>query len=327
MKDLNCGLKKDRIVIIFPDSQIAKSFQISKTKCSYYIMYDLAPYKEELIQKVKASPNYSILLDESLNYCLQDEQLDVQIRFWDKETILVQTRYFDSQFFKRPNADNLFSEMLSSTSSLSEKNMLVLSMDGPNTNWSVFEMLNAHREKNELPQILEIGSCGLHVIHGAFQTGVKATGWELDRVLKAMWKLFNDSPARRDLYINLNRSDSFPLMFCQARWVEDESVASRAIDVWKFVVSVINHYESLLKSKRSKNNKSYDLLAKHMTDDLMLVKFQFFKDIVSVLSFYLTKFQTDAPTMPFLPGLLERNLRQLMKMFLLAAAVDEATLP
>ena len=105
------------------------------------------------------------------------------------------------------------------------------------------------------------------------QTGVKATGWELDRVLKAMWKLFNDSLARRELYINLNRSDNFLLMLCQTRWVEDESVASRAINIWTFVVSAINHYESLSKSKRPKNNKSYDLLVKHMTDDLMLVKF------------------------------------------------------
>ena len=73
-----------------------------------------------------------------------------------------------------------------------------------------------------------------------------------------MWNLFNDSPARCDLYINLSRSDNFPLMFCQTRLVEDETVTSRAIDVWKFVVSVINYFESLSKSKRPKNNKSYD---------------------------------------------------------------------
>ena len=61
-----------------------------------------------------------------------------------------------------------------------------------------------------------------------------------------------------------------------------------------------------------------------MTDDLMLVKFQFFKDIVSTL-FNSIKFQIDASTMPFLAGLLERFLCQVMKMFLGAGAVDEAT--
>ena len=145
--------------------------------------------------------------------------------------------------------------------------MLVLSMDGPNTYWSVFEKLNAHKEKNELPQILEIGSCGLHAINGAFQTGVKETWWELDWVLEAIWKLFKNSLARRDLYITLNRKD-------KRDGLKDESIASRAINVWKFVVvSIINHYESLRKPKRRKNNKSYDLLVKHMTDDLMMVKF------------------------------------------------------
>ena len=40
-----------------------------------------------------------------------------------------------------------------------------------------------------VPQIMEVGSCGLHVVHGAFKAGVKATGWELEKILKAMWKL------------------------------------------------------------------------------------------------------------------------------------------
>ena len=67
-------------------------------------MYGLAPsYKEELIQKVKTFPNYSILFYESLKHCLQDEQLDLQFHFWEKETIQVQTSYFDSRFFKQPN--------------------------------------------------------------------------------------------------------------------------------------------------------------------------------------------------------------------------------
>ena len=45
--------------------------------------------------------------------------------------------------------------------SLPKKKMLAPSTDGPNTNRSVLEKLNAHRDKNELSQILESGSCGL----------------------------------------------------------------------------------------------------------------------------------------------------------------------
>ena len=135
-------------------------------------------------------PAHSILFDESLNHNPHDEQLDVQFRSWDKETIQVQTRYLDSRFFQPTNADNIVAELPNSTASLPEKKMLVFSIDGPNTNWIVLEKLKAHRDKNELLQILEIRSCGLHIVHGVFRTGVKATGWELDIILKAMWKLF-----------------------------------------------------------------------------------------------------------------------------------------
>ena len=90
---------------------------------------------------------------------------------------------------------------------------------------------------------------------------------------------------------------------------------------------MINHFQSLSQSKRPKNNKSYDLLVKYADDSLILVKFQFFKDIASILSSYLVKFQTDAPIMPFVSGVLEGTLRQLMKMFLHKTVVDEATTP
>ena len=58
---------------MFPDSLIAKSFKLSKTKCTYYVVYGLAPHlKELLVQNIKLTPYYSILFDESLNHHLQD---------------------------------------------------------------------------------------------------------------------------------------------------------------------------------------------------------------------------------------------------------------
>ena len=39
--------------------------------------------------------------------------MDVQVRFWNDATGEVQTRYLDSRFFNRPNADNITGEILS----------------------------------------------------------------------------------------------------------------------------------------------------------------------------------------------------------------------
>ena len=104
--------------------------------------------------------------------------------------------------------------------------------------------------------MFEVGSCGLHVSHRTFQSGVKTTGWEIEKNFKGMWRLFHDSPARRDTYITINRSDQFPLMFCQTRWVEDVPVATRALEIWSFVVAVVEHFQALPSSRRPLNNKS-----------------------------------------------------------------------
>ena len=150
---------------MFPDSPIVKSFQISKTKCVYYVVYGLAPYfKDLLFQNIKSLSLYSMLFDESLNYHLQEEQMDVQIRFWDDQSGEVETRYLDSRFFKRPNAENILEELLKSIANLPEEKMSMLSMDGPNTNWTVLEKLTDHCDKNEFPKLFDVGLCGLHSI-------------------------------------------------------------------------------------------------------------------------------------------------------------------
>ena len=77
---------------MFSDSQIAKLFRLSRTKCSYYLVFGLAPYfKETLIESIKSSPSYSVSFDESPNHHVQEEQMDVQVRYWDTETVQVIT--------------------------------------------------------------------------------------------------------------------------------------------------------------------------------------------------------------------------------------------
>ena len=62
----------------------------------------------------------------------------------------------------------------------------MLSIDGLNTNWSVHEKLKNIQSHEEVPQLFEVGSCGLHVVHGAFQYEVKTTGWEIEKKFKDM---------------------------------------------------------------------------------------------------------------------------------------------
>ena len=253
--------------------------------------------------------------------------MDIQIRFWDTQNHCVKTRYYDSRFLYRPNADNLYQCINTGTSQLPKQQMIQLSMDGPNTNWKVFEKFNTAREANDDPCLADIGSCSLHIVSGSLNAGVTETSWEIDKIMKSMWKLLSDSPARRDEYLKLSVSGKFPLKFCATRWVENEDTAERAMLVWPDIILLINHFLSLSKSKQPKNNKSYDRLVKVFKDKLVPLKLMFFKEIAAILNGFLRPFQTDNPMVPFLSDAYEELIRKLMKMFLLGSTVDGAKTP
>ena len=200
-------------------------------------------------------------------------------------------------------------------------------MDGPNTNWKLFEQFNTAREVNHDPCLADIGSCSLHIVSGSLNAGVTETSWEIDKLIKSMWKFLSDSAARRDEYLKLSISGKFPLKFCATCWVENEDTAEATMLVWPDIILLLNHFLSFSKSKQPKNNKSYDRLVKVFKDKLVPLKLMFFKEIAAILNCFLRPFQTDNPMMPFLSDAYEELIRKLMKMFLLGSTVDGAKNP
>ena len=126
---------------------------------------------------------------------------------------VVETCYFDSKFLKRPNAENFNAELNAALHELPTKNMLQQSMDGPNTNWKVLDLLNKQQSNMKVPPLLDIASCGLHVIHGAFRTGVESTSSDLKKILKGMWQIFHDSPEETFTYEKIIVCEEFPLTY------------------------------------------------------------------------------------------------------------------
>ena len=177
--------------------------------------------------------------------------------------------------------------------------MLHLSMDGPSVSRKVFRLLCEGRESNGYPSLVHIGSCGLHIIHGSFQMGAKEGGWDIEVLLKALWNIFRDSPARRADYERVADSVVFPLKFCSHRWVEDEQVAERALQLRPNVLKMLQVWQSLAPSKRL-SCKSYGTLIDTHRDHLISIKLRFFKSVAAKLKAFLMEFQTDFPMLPFL---------------------------
>lgn len=118
---------------MFPDSTIAMSFACGERKASYFCTFGLAPYfAGELLKKVQTAPHYVLLFDETLNKELQEKQLDVHLRFWDKKQVT--TKFYNSMYMGHATAADLFKLLSPLVTKLGHRKLLQLSMDGPNVN-------------------------------------------------------------------------------------------------------------------------------------------------------------------------------------------------
>ena len=139
-----------------------------------------------------------------------------------------------------------------------------------------------------------------------------------------MCKVFDESPARRDFYLKEGSSNKFPIKFCETRWIEDKEVAERALEVWESVAATVRYWESLCKSKKPKNNNSFDTLVIHYQDLFMTAKLHFFAFIASILKSFLVLFQTDNPMLSFMYDELSKISKRLIVSMYKKEKNDEA---
>lgn len=259
-------------------------------------MYGIAPYfKTELVDRVNRCDFYVAGFDESLNKVTKKQQMDLNIRYWDEESNSVVTCYFTSRFLTRSRAMDLLEAFQQGLQMLDLGKMIQVSMDGPNVNWAFLRDL-----KQELKgdvKLLDLGSCGIHIMHGAFKDGIQATEWPIVAFLRALYNLFKEVPARRSLYVQYSGSELFSMKFCGHRWLENSGVAKRAIDI----IGIIRKFvDGVKKDKVEPKCKSYNDVVKFLKDPLVCAKLTFFRSVALELEPLLRELQTDNPMAPFL---------------------------
>ena len=208
-------------------------------------------------------------------------------------------------------------------SGLPIRNMVQISMDGPNVNWKFFNNMKAKLADEFDTTLINIGSCGLHIIHNSFKTGALATEWSLSSLLSSMYYLFKDSPARREDYMTVTGSSLMPLKFVSHRWLENEPVCERALKVW-------NNFQTYVQTVKEKKvphpgNKSFATVKEAVDDQLIKVKLHFFKCIAGHLQPFLVNYQTDKPMVCFLASDLASIIKGLMKRFIKDDVLSEVS--
>ena len=152
-------------------------------------------------------------------------------------------------------------------------------MDGPNVNWKFYHNLFQEHKGEELPDLLNTGSCSLHVVHGSFEKGAKESGWNLGNTLRFLWQILHDTLARREDFIQITGSDLFPFWFCQHGWVEDIKVAEQALRIWPNV----NKYVKTVKSERRAPASAFVSVAFAFNGILIEAKLQLFVAVAKLL--------------------------------------------
>ena len=255
---------------MFPDSAIANSMNIGRTKIGYTVNCGLAPYyKDKLMKSLKGegpvSPKYVACFDESFNSVTNNKQFDVYVIYFDEVTKRVTRKYLTSQFVGHGDAKNPLKHFEEVLGKVDMKNLIQISKDGPNVNWKMLQLVNENRKMDpDCPELLLLGSCGLHVLHGGYQTAQESTDWRLKNLLKPAFSIFNKSPARRADYLIVNelheehtgKSSSylFPMKYCGHRWLENGKAIKRIMDIKPKVVKYLND----LKEKKKFPKKEKD---------------------------------------------------------------------
>lgn len=319
----SCDLLNKIFKRAFKNDPAAQNFQLKKDKARYFIIYGIFPFfQKNVISNIRNSLFFSLSFDESYNRDKKMCQMDVNIRFWNNIKNIAETSYLTSKFLLRPNAENLKKDIFASLEPLEKSKFIHLSMDGPTVNWNVLQLVDDELDSMGHSKTLNIGSCSLHILHGALGTAISSTDWNFAKLLKAMFKIFDESPARSDVYLKEGSSEKFPIKFCETRWIEDEKVADRALEVWPSVVKTVKYWQGLCKSKRP-NNKSYERLVENYLDLLVPAKLQFFSFLASIMSPYLIMYQTDAPMVPFMFDELSTIVYRLLRLVYKQGKINE----
>ena len=90
--------------------------------------------------------------------------MDMIVRFWDSKSNKVTERCFNSEFKGHATAADMLTHLKNGMALLNPSSLVQISMDDPNINWKLYHNLFQEHKGEELPDLLNIGSCSLHVL-------------------------------------------------------------------------------------------------------------------------------------------------------------------
>ena len=142
-------------------------------------------------------------------------------------------------FLDHANADIILQKILSfiSENNLKLEHLLQSSMDGPQVNLSFKKKLNSHLVTLNIENLVDIGTCSLHVVHNALRKGIHGLNTDIESFVVAIFQWFHMSAARREDYHKIQETlllndvnDHLFLRHVENRWLTFGPVCSRILE-------------------------------------------------------------------------------------------------
>jgi hypothetical protein len=141
----------------------------------------------------------------------------------------------------------------------------------------------------------------------------------VNKLLRAMYRLFKETPARRALFVSTTGKSVSPSKFCEIRWTQNVTVGNRALEVYDDVIKFVET------AKLPNELTSVDIIKEAASDPLMKAKVACFVSIAQQLEGFLTTFQSNESLAPFLYDDLLEMLKGLLRRFVKPELNDTAS--
>ena len=190
-------------------------------------------------------------------------------------------------------------------------------------NWKMFDDFSkdVEVENDQDQKLIDIGSCGLHTMHNAYKLGMTKSEFDIGSFLSSLYYLFKDSPVRREDFMVSSKGKDFPLKYCGHRWLENVPCIERAISLLPAIQLYISNISTEPKCK------SFLTVKECMSDKLLKAKLEASLSLARTLQPFLTKYQTDAPMLPFLGQDLFKIIKRLLSRCLKPEVIDSVSAP
>ncbi|KAJ8677891.1 hypothetical protein QAD02_013678 [Eretmocerus hayati] len=243
-----CNDKKYLFRAMFPRG-VPESFSLSATKVSYNMTDALGPHflSRSLVDLRRPNTKFVLQFDESPN-SKKKKELQVRVSFWSESLNRIVNRHLVTYFIPRGDAKTLFEFLNKSLCDhdLSFLSVLTLGCDGPNVNKSVINLCNTKMRELGRKEMINIGTCLLHVVNNTFMKGVNSLPLDVSDGVIKLYYFVDHSELRVQNFENVQKSMNMTVYqlvhHCTVRWLTLGEAAETTLKLWPAIEEFILVY-------------------------------------------------------------------------------------